>query len=171
MTAFTQSEKLEIIKLVEESDLGVKRTLEDLGVPRSTFYSWYDKYQKEGYEGLANGSRGPRRYWNRIPEKEKKMEHRRGAPYHPQTQGKIERYHRTIKNQIKLTNYYYPQDLINTIEEFVDYYNNERYHESINNLKPVDVFNGLQREILTKREVIKEITLKKRKKMNLKKVS
>lgn len=327
MTAFTQSEKLEIIKLVEESDLGVKKTLADMGIPRSTFYNWYDKYRTSGPDALQSGSRGPRRYWNKIPDKEKKyvvklalkypdksprelalfitdkhkrfiskssvykilkeydlitshayyvikagaefkdkttyvnqmwqtdftyfkilnwgwcylatviddysryviswklfstmkasdvkevldlalaktgldqvmvkhkprllsdngpcylsdelktyledkqIEHRRGAPYHPQTQGKIERYHRTIKNQIKLTNYYYPGELEDTIKGFVEYYNNERYHESINNLKPVDVFNGLSREILTQREVIKEITLRNRRKINLKKAS
>lgn len=72
MTAFTQSEKLEIIKLVEESDLGVKNTLADMGIPRSTFYNWYDKYRTSGPDALQSGSRGPRRYWNKIPDKEKK---------------------------------------------------------------------------------------------------
>ena len=57
------------------------------------------------------------------------MDHTRGAPYHPQTQGKIERYHRTMKNVVKLQNYYFPGELEAEIEKFVDYYNNERYHE------------------------------------------
>ena len=55
----------------------------------------------------------------------------RGAPYHPQTQGKIERWHQTLKNRILLENYYLPGDLENQISAFVDHYNNQRYHESI----------------------------------------
>jgi transposase InsO family protein len=64
--------------------------------------------------------------------------HIKGKTFHPQTQGKIERYHRTMKNVIKLENYYLPQELEQKIKEFVDYYNNERYHESLNNLTPAD---------------------------------
>jgi len=52
---------------------------------------------------------------------EQKMEHTRGAPYHPQTQGKIERYHRSMKNVVKLENYYYPWELEKAIQQFVDY--------------------------------------------------
>ena len=58
------------------------------------------------------------------------MSHVRGAPYHPQTQGKIERWHQTLKNQILLENYYLQGDLDpNQISVFVDHYNNHRYHE------------------------------------------
>jgi len=60
---------------------------------------------------------------------DKGMDHTRGRPYHPQTQGKIERWHRSLKNQILLENYYLPGDLEQRIGEFVDYYNHERYHE------------------------------------------
>ncbi len=74
-----------------------------------------------------------------------------GKPCHPQTQGKIERYHRTMKNIVKLDNYYTPQDLIQAIGEFVNYYNHHRYHESLNNLTPADVYFGRDREILLKR--------------------
>jgi len=63
-----------------------------------------------------------------------------GKPMHPQTQGKIERYHRTMKNVVKLDNYYSPEDLIKAIAEFVKYYNYERYHESLRNLTPADVY-------------------------------
>merc|ERR1739841_454985 len=56
----------------------------------------------------------------------KDMTHTRGKPNHPQTQGKIERYHRSMKNVVKLENYYLPGDLINRLEEFVEYYNNHR---------------------------------------------
>ena len=98
------------------------------------------------------------------------MEHRRGAPYNPQTQGKIERYHRTMKNIVKLNNFFFPEQLEKEIEKFVEYYNNERYHESINNLTPWQVFNGEARTILTKRDMIKRNTMIQRKKLNLKKV-
>ena len=59
------------------------------------------------------------------------MEHIRGAPYHPQTQGKIERWHQTLKNRILLENYYLPGDLETQIEAFVGHYNYHRYHESL----------------------------------------
>lgn len=80
-----------------------------------------------------------------------------GRPMHPQTQGKIEGYHRTMKNIVKLDNYYSPEELINALEKFVHRYNNERYHESLKNLTPADVYYG--REDL----IIKEsVRLKKR---------
>ena len=55
----------------------------------------------------------------------------RGAPYHPMTQGKIERWHLTLKNRILLENYYQPGELEARIEAFVAHYNHLRYHESI----------------------------------------
>lgn len=65
------------------------------------------------------------------------MTHTHGqTPYHPQTQGKIERWHRSLKNPILLENYYFPGELQDRIRQFVDYYNHERYHESLNNLNP-----------------------------------
>ena len=65
---YTQAEKMEIIRLVEASEQPVKRTLAELGVARSTFYDWYQRYSEAGYEGLANRSTQPHRVWNRIPE-------------------------------------------------------------------------------------------------------
>jgi putative transposase len=64
------------------------------------------------------------------------MTHTRGKPYQPMTQGKIERYHRSLKNQILLENYYLPGQLEARLAEFVDHYNLRRYHESLNNLPP-----------------------------------
>jgi len=324
---YSQSEKMEIIRIVEESELPVKRTLEELDVNRSTFYKWYDKYKKKGYEGLKNQSSTPKRLWNKIPEQIREfvvemaiklpeksprelawyitdnegyyisessvyrilksydlitspayivlsasdkfrkptrrinelwqtdftyfkiigwgwyylstvlddysryilawklsstmsvrdvketldvaiektgidkiqvlhrprllsdngpsyisgelkkylskldIQHVRGAPFHPMTQGKIERYHRTLKNIIKLQNYYFPSQLKNEIQHFVDHYNNERYHESLNNLKPVDVYFGKDQEIINQREIIKKKTIKLRRRENLKLVS
>ncbi len=91
-----------------------------------------------------------------------------GKPFHPQTQGKIERYHRTMKNVIKLDNYYSPGDLIKALSEFIEYYNNQRYHESLGNLTPADVYYGRDREILKKRKEIKEKTLSERRKNYIK---
>ena len=94
------------------------------------------------------------------------MDHTRGAPYHPQTQGKIERYHRTMKNVVKLQNYYFPGELEAEIEKFVEYYNNERYHESLDNVTPADMYYGRRNTILNEREMIKQETLKKRRILN-----
>ncbi len=69
----------------------------------------------------------------------------RGAPYHPMTQGKIERWHQTLKNCILLENYYLPGDLETQIEAFVAHYNHHRYHESLGNLTPADVYFGRAR--------------------------
>jgi len=135
------SEKMEIIRIVEGSELGVKRTLEELGISRSTFYQWYGCYLTQGFEGLKPKVPKRKSFWNRIPEKQRQqvveialeltelsprelafhimfidkqnMGHVRGAPYHPQTQGKIERYHRTMKNIVKLENYFFPEVLKN----------------------------------------------------------
>lgn len=65
-----------------------------------------------------------------------------GAPYYPMTQGKIERFHRSMKNVVKLQHYYMPWELEREIGRFIEYYNHERYHESLSNLKPVDVYEG-----------------------------
>jgi transposase InsO family protein len=95
---------------------------------------------------------------------ERKMTHTRGAPYHPQTQGKIERYHRTMKNVVKLEHYYFPWELEAALRDFVAYYNNERYHESLKNVTPSDVYFGRQYEIITERDRIKRRTMQMRKK-------
>ena len=96
------------------------------------------------------------------------MTHTRGAPYHPMTQGKIERYHRSMKNVVKLQNYYFTWELEKEISKFVDYYNNHRYHEALKNVTPADFYFGRYHEIITKREQIKIKTLKLRKKINQK---
>jgi len=98
---------------------------------------------------------------------DKEMDHTRGAPYHPMTQGKIERYHRSMKNVVKLQNYYFPGELEQEIGRFVEYYNHRRYHESLDNVTPADVFFGRRREILSEREMIKRKTLAGRRRFNL----
>ena len=315
---YPASEKLEIIRLVEQSHLPVKRTLSKIGVSRPTFYRWYDLYQRFGETGLEDRRSGPNRSWNRIPDtvreqilemaldrpelsprelavtftderayfvseasvyrllkahdlitspafvvikasdafKDKttapnqlwqtdftylkvtgwgwfylstilddysryivawklcttmkasdvtetltmalqasgldeanvvhrprllsdngssyiagnladwleaqNMTHIRGAPNHPQTQGKIERWHQTLKNRILLENYFLPGDLEAQIDDFVGHYNHRRYHESLGNLTPADVYFGRGQTILLNRERIKIQTIEKR---------
>ena len=95
---------------------------------------------------------------------ERGMTHTRGRPYHPQTQGKIERYHRSMKNVVKLEHYPFPWQLEAAIRSFVAYYNNERYHEALDNVTPSDVYYGRHREVLTERAKIKRLTMQRRKK-------
>ena len=315
---YPASEKLEIIRLVEQSHLPAKRTLDMLGIPRTTFYRWYDRYLSGGVEALEDKSPKPGRVWNRIPDdirerivdlaleepelsprelavrftdtqsyfvseasvyrllkahdlitspafvvikaaeefrdkttainqmwqtdftylkvigwgwfylstilddfsryiiawklcttmkagdvtdtlemalqasgcdqanvihkprllsdngasyiagdlaewmESQDMEHVRGAPYHPQTQGKIERWHQTLKNRILLENYYLPGDLEAQIDAFVGHYNHQRYHESLSNLTPADVYFGRGQTILLQRERIKRKTFEQR---------
>ncbi len=315
---YPASEKAEIIRLVEGSHLPARRTLEKLGIPRATFYRWYDRYLTGGIEALADHRSRSDRVWNRIPDpiraeiidlalretelsprelavrftdekryfvseasvyrllkahdlitspayivikaasefKDKTtapnqlwqtdftylkitgwgwyylstvlddfsrfivawklcatmraddvtatldlalaasgldqitvahrprllsdngssyisadlatwldgkgMQHVRGAPYHPQTQGKIERWHQTLKNRMLLENYYLPGDLERQVAAFVEHYNHARYHESLGNLTPADVYFGRGQDILTERERIKRRTIQER---------
>ena len=311
-------EKLEIIRLVEQSHLGVRQTLDKLGIPKTTFYRWYDRYLAFGEVGLEDRNSNPGQVWNRIPDdvrdeiidlaleetelsprelavrftdtkgyfvseasvyrllksqdlitspafivvkaddefrdkttapnqlwqtdftylkvigwgwfylstilddysryiiawklctnmkvedvtdtlklalqasgcdkahvihkpkllsdngssyisgdlaewlEGQKIDHVRGAPYHPQTQGKIERWHQTLKNRISLENYYLPGDLENQVGAFVDHYNNHRYHESLNNVTPADAYYGRATAISERRKKIKKLTIQKR---------
>lgn len=319
---YSPSEKAEIIELVAGSDLGVRRTLREIGLSPSTFYPWYKKFWKEGMGGLTPKHKTPKQFWNKIPEtekdrvvevalqypekscrevafhltdrlgyfisessvyrilkarnlvsspaftlisakekfqdpttrinelwqtdftyfhivhwgwyylstvmddfsrkilawklckgmgadevketidmalkntgvshvkifqkprllsdngpcyissslkaylKDKSMDHTRSAPYHPQTQGKIERYHRSMKNLILLDKYYSPEELTEQIERWVEYYNYHRYHEAINNLIPADKYDGKEKEILMRRADTKLETMQKRRRLN-----
>ena len=79
------------------------------------------------------------------------------------TQGKIERYHRSMKNVLLLDNYHSPDDLRGQIEAFVEYYNYRRYHESLDNVTQADVYTGRDQSILEERRRIKNRTMKLRK--------
>lgn len=316
------SEKLEIIRTVEQSVLGVSRTLRQIGILRATFYNWYGRYVEGGLDGLEDKKPCPGHVWNKVPEdvaeqmvelalaepdlsprelavrftedrryylsestvyrvlkerglitspafivmkagdrfqnpttavnqlwqtdftyikivgwgwyylstvmddysryiiswrlcrtmtaqdvsatlrdaleatglekvsvrhrprllsdngpcyvsselkdwlKDNNVPHTRGKPYHPQTQGKIERWHRTLKDRILLENYYLPGDLERQLRDFVNHYNTRRYHESLNNLTPECVFTGRNIAVLKKRNQIKRETMALRKKLH-----
>lgn len=88
-----------------------------------------------------------------------------GKINHPQTQGKIERYHRSMKNVVKLDHYFCPEELEQALEQFVNYYNHQRYHESLNNVTPADVYFGKQEQLLKRREKIKQQNLMQRRRI------
>lgn len=323
---YKPDEKLEIIHLVEHSELPVKQALKELQVPRSTFYVWYRRYQELGPDGLKNNHSKGEQFWNRIPDpvreqivdlalkypeeaprqltyrfidenayfgsessvyrilkgydliespafevvttkdkfdnptkrvnemwqtdftqflvidwgwyylstvlddhsryilsyklsptmnaqdvedtlkialekagidrvkvyhkprllsdngpayhsadlaeflRERRIKHIHGAPYHPMTQGKIERWPRSMKNVVKLQNYYSPSELERAITEWVAYYNNQRYHEALENVTPAVVYFGRDKEVLKKRNKLKEQTLALRRQQHLQSV-
>lgn len=94
------------------------------------------------------------------------IKHITAAPYHPQTNGKMERYHRTVKGEIKLLPYETPSALREAIRSFVNYYNYQRYHEALGNVTPCDVYSGRREEILQRRKEVKRRTLEVRKGYN-----
>jgi transposase InsO family protein len=95
---------------------------------------------------------------------EQGMTHTRGRPYHPQTQGKIERYHRSMKSVVKLEHYDFPWELEAAVRDFVAYYNHRRYHESLDNCTPADVYYGRHHVVLSERDKTKQLTMQRRKK-------
>src|SRR5258707_8663003 len=104
---YVAAEKLEIIRLVEQSSLPVRRTLARLGIPRSTFYAWYERYLARGAGALEDGQPAPRRVWNKIPEpvagavlelalKEPELSPRELAPRSSTSSATLSRNHRSI---------------------------------------------------------------------------
>lgn len=90
------------------------------------------------------------------------MRHVRGTPMHLQTQGKIARWHQTLKNYILLENYFLPGDLEARIKAFVEHYNHQRYHESLNNVTPADACFGRAPAIIKQRKRIKRQAIEHR---------
>jgi putative transposase len=88
------------------------------------------------------------------------------APFHPQTNGKIERYHRSIKGELSLLPYEMPSQLERAITDFVDYYNYRRYHKALGNVTPADVLYGRREEILKRRKEVQIQTINRRRDYN-----
>ena len=111
--------------------------------------------------GSGYVSRAFRDYLNLVG-----IRHILAAPYHPQTNGKLERYHQSIKQEVNQVPYEVPSDLEVAIASFVDYYNNRRYHKALGNVTPDDVLNGRREGILINRREVKAQTLARRKRYN-----
>ena len=90
------------------------------------------------------------------------VRHITAAPYHPQTNGKIERYHRTIKGEINLVPHEMPGELEKAIKAFIEYYNYRRYHEGLGNVTPYDVYTGRYLKVIQRRKEAKNKTLQVR---------
>ena len=95
------------------------------------------------------------------------IRHIRCAPHHPQTNGKIERFHQSMKARLNLLVYTSPESLQRAMEEFIEFYNHRRYHEGIGNVFPADVYYGRREEILQRREERKQQTILQRLEYNL----
>jgi len=94
------------------------------------------------------------------------IRHITASPFHPQTNGKIERYHRTMKEGINQIPYDMPSELKEAIRAFIEYYNYRRYHEGLGNVTPYDVYTGKSIEIIQRRKEVKSRTLNERKDYN-----
>ena len=94
------------------------------------------------------------------------IDHILASPYHPQTNGKIERYHKSMKSVVKLQVYDCPNDLKAEVGKFISSYNKRRYHESLGNVTPDDVFYGRREKIVKERKRKQRLTLQRRKEYN-----
>ena len=94
------------------------------------------------------------------------ISHILATPYHPQTNGKLERYHQTLKRDVNQLPYELPSDLEAAIVAFASYYNYRRYHSALGNVTPSDVLRGRREEILQPRKEIQAQTIERRRRHN-----
>ena len=111
--------------------------------------------------GSGYVSRGFRDYLHLVG-----IRHILAAPFHPQTNGKLERYHQTIKRDVKQVPYEMPSDLEAAIAAFVSYYNCWRYHMALGNVTPADMLNGRREQILLRRKEVQLQTIERRRRYN-----
>jgi putative transposase len=94
------------------------------------------------------------------------IDHIRSAPFHPQTNGKIERYYQSLKKQVNQLTYEIPGELEKAIADFVNYYNHSRYHVALGNVTPADVLYGRREEIIKHRKEVQVATIGRRRDYN-----
>jgi len=94
------------------------------------------------------------------------IKHILAAPFHPQTNGKLERYHQTVKQDVNQVPYDFPSELHKALRDFVDYYNYRRYHKALGNVTPVDVLQGRREQILQRRKEVRSRTISHRRQFN-----
>ena len=94
------------------------------------------------------------------------IKHILAAPFHPQTNGKLERYHQTLKRDVNQLPYEMPSDLKAAIVSFVSYYNYRRYHKALGNVTPSDVLRGRREDILRRRKEVQTQTIERRRRYN-----
>ena len=94
------------------------------------------------------------------------IKHILASPFHPQTSGKLERYHQTLKRDVNQLPYQMPSDLEAAIVAFVSYYNYRRYHKALGNVTPSDVLWGRRQEILRRRKEVQAQTIERRRRQN-----
>jgi len=111
--------------------------------------------------GAGYISRAFRDYLNLVG-----IRHILAAPFHPQTNGKVERYQQSLKRVVNQLSYDLPSQLEKAIADFVDYYNYRRYHKALGNVTPADVLYGRREQILQRREEMRVKTVQKRRDYN-----
>ncbi len=111
--------------------------------------------------GAGYVSRSFRDYLNLV-----KIRHILAAPYHPQTNGKVERYQQSLKKEVNQLPYEFPSHLEQAIADFVEYYNYRRYHKALGNVTPADVLHGRRDEILKFRKEVQAQTINRRRDYN-----
>jgi putative transposase len=111
--------------------------------------------------GAGYVSRAFRDYLNLVG-----IGHILAAPYHPQTNGKVERYQQSLKREVNQLPYEFPDQLEQAIADFVDYYNYRRYHKALGNVIPADVLYGRREDILRRRKEVQIQTINRRRDYN-----
>ena len=94
------------------------------------------------------------------------IRHILASPYHPQTNGKLERYHRTLKDDVNQVPYEVVEDLEGAIRGFVEFYNYRRYHKALKDVTPYDVLQGRLEAILVHRKEVQRETFERRRRYN-----
>ena len=111
--------------------------------------------------GSGYVSRAFRDYLNLVG-----IAHILAAPYHPQTNGKVERYQQSLKKEVDQLPYELPSQLEQAIADFVDYYNYRRYHKALGDVTPADVLCGRRDQILERRKEVQAQTIERRRNYN-----